>query len=298
MVRVLGCRNSLGGPTAREVRYQGHGSARCRLRRAQYDSRLQETSKPPACTRLPEVHYRHQHTGSCRVFHRNRPHARMSDTRESQPVAACCVGAERGAAMTTSWRSTRIVALLILVTAFSPACTTDETSRPESRDNTPTPASSAVPEPPVSSAATTASPPTGSTTPRGGTGDALEAYRQLMGAMVQASAESDPDFPLLATYATGEALVSLRYTLTVNRQNGLVAKGPMRMAPRVDSVAPDGNAVKIKDCLDDTEWLRYKADGTRQDGAAGGRRDTDADVIRVDGVWKVSTLRVAVTGTC
>ncbi|UGQ13584.1 hypothetical protein LO772_08250 [Yinghuangia sp. ASG 101] len=126
----------------------------------------------------------------------------------------------------------------------------------------------------------------------------MEAYKQMMAAMVQASATSDPGFPLLTKYATGEALVSLRYTLTVNRQNGLVAKGPMRMAPELVSVSPDGRTAKIKDCLDDTEWLRYQADGTPQDGLPGGRRSTDADVVLVDGAWKVSVLRVSVTGTC
>lgn len=127
---------------------------------------------------------------------------------------------------------------------------------------------------------------------------ALDIYRQMMAAMVQASAISDPDFPLLAKYATGEALVSLRYTLTVNRQNGLVAKGPMRMAPQVVSVSPDGTLAKLKDCLDDTQWLRYKADGTLFSDIPGGRRTTDAEVSRADGTWKVSVLRVGATGTC
>ncbi|WP_436776773.1 hypothetical protein [Yinghuangia sp. YIM S09857] len=126
----------------------------------------------------------------------------------------------------------------------------------------------------------------------------MEAYKQMMAAMVQASSTSDPDFPLLAKYATGEALVSLRYSLQANQQKGFVGKGPMRMAPRVESVSPDSLLVRISDCLDDSEWLRYRQDGSPAGGAPGGRRSTTAEVIPVNGAWKVSVLRVSATGTC
>ncbi len=120
----------------------------------------------------------------------------------------------------------------------------------------------------------------------------------MMAAMVQASATSDPDFPLLTKYATGEALVTLRYSLQASRLKGLVSKGPMRMAPRVESVTADGLMVRISDCVDDSEWLRYRQDGSLPGGAPGGRRSTTAEVITVDGAWKVSVLRISETETC
>ncbi|UGQ10515.1 hypothetical protein LO772_27265 [Yinghuangia sp. ASG 101] len=126
----------------------------------------------------------------------------------------------------------------------------------------------------------------------------MEAYKQLMAAVVQASATGDPDFPLLAKYATGEALVTVRSSINVYRQNALTAKGPMRMSPQVTSTSPDGASAKIKDCLDDSQWLLYKADGSVHGNAPGGRHNTDADAVRVEGAWKVSVLRIGEPGTC
>lgn len=193
-----------------------------------------------------------------------------------------------------------VCAAAVAVTAV--ACTASESDgkAKQTFDNSPPitvtlPATLPPPSPPPPSSPSPLEPTPAPGTPQG---EALEAYKQLLAAMAQASLTSNPDFPLLAEYAMGEALASVRYTLTVNRDNGLTAKGPLRLAPQVESVSPDRALVRIKDCLDDSQWLRYRQDGSLKDSIPGGRRSTTAEVVSVDGAWKVSVLRVSATGTC
>lgn len=202
-------------------------------------------------------------------------------------------------------RTARWTAGLLLVTTLACSTGCESDSSPENHNA----ASGSRPViPPVSPAGSSpassdsAMSPSGATSgssrPSSAADAALNSYRQMMAAMVQAAATSDPNFPLLAKYATGEALVSLRYSLNADRQSGLVTKGPMHMAPQVTSVSSDGRTAKITDCLDDSQWLKYKSDGSRKDDVAGGRRRTAAEATQVDGDWKVAVLRVDGTGTC
>lgn len=125
---------------------------------------------------------------------------------------------------------------------------------------------------------------------------ALDAYRQMWAAMLTAAESSDPDAPGLASYATGEALAKLRYSLTADQQHGLVSKGQLRITPEVAAIV--GTTAKINDCADDSEWLRYNRDGSLKAGPPGGRRQVAATATIVDGRWKVAELRIDGVGTC
>lgn len=166
---------------------------------------------------------------------------------------------------------------------------------------TPTIAMSLPAIPPVPAATTTAAPSPAPVLPtQGSSGSgsdaALDAYRQMWAAMVQAAAVSDPEFPLLSRFAAGEALEKLRYSLASDRQNGFVTKGPLHISPRIASES--GTVIVISDCLDDTRALKYRADGSLKDNVPGGRHRVDASVRLIDGVWKVAGFRVEVSGTC
>ncbi|WTW93460.1 hypothetical protein OG216_08770 [Streptomycetaceae bacterium NBC_01309] len=124
----------------------------------------------------------------------------------------------------------------------------------------------------------------------------MDAYRQMWAAMLTAAESSDPDAPGLASYATGEALAKLRYSLTADQQHGLVSKGQLRISPEVADLV--GTTAKITDCADDSEWLRYNRDGSLKQGPPGGRRQVAATATIVDGRWKVAELRIDGVGTC
>ncbi|WTW98233.1 hypothetical protein OG216_35020 [Streptomycetaceae bacterium NBC_01309] len=125
---------------------------------------------------------------------------------------------------------------------------------------------------------------------------ALDAYRKMWAAMVQAAVDPDPANPELAKFATGTALQKLQYSLAVDRENGFTSKGTLHFAPQVTSVG--SSSVKIFDCTDDSSWLKYKPDGTLKGDAPGGKRRTEATLTPVDATWKVSDLRVDGVGTC
>ncbi|MDI2127151.1 hypothetical protein [Yinghuangia seranimata] len=124
----------------------------------------------------------------------------------------------------------------------------------------------------------------------------MNVYKQMWAAMVQAASIPDPELPVLAKFASGEALRKLRYSLVVDLQYGFVTRGPLRIAPQSTAVSP--GEVQVTDCLDDSQALKYKSDGSLKDDIPGGRHQVEATVTRAGADWKVSDLHVKETGTC
>jgi len=118
--------------------------------------------------------------------------------------------------------------------------------------------------------------------------------------MVIASRTSDYQSPLLAQYASGNALALLVHGLYMNLQAGLVTKGQPVFHPQVTALSPATSPTEatITDCIDSTHWLEYKTNGALANNAPGGRRAATADVQESGGTWKVSALAVQAVGTC
>jgi len=129
---------------------------------------------------------------------------------------------------------------------------------------------------------------------------AVEAYRGMWRAWVAAGATSDPNHPDLTRYASGDALTKARLALQTARDRGLVSKGEPVLNPRIDSASPPAKprAVRIRDCIDTTKWLTYKASGELANDGPGGRRDVVADVRLRAGTWKVIGFGIAGVGSC
>jgi hypothetical protein len=114
-------------------------------------------------------------------------------------------------------------------------------------------------------------------------------------------ASSPPD---LAQYATGSALGVLQSGLSDNRTHGWTSHGsgpvlsqtPTVTGPTAGQAPP---TVQIVDCVDDSNWLLYNADGTTVDNKPGGRRKVTATVQQQKGEpWKVTLFGAFPVGSC
>ena len=132
--------------------------------------------------------------------------------------------------------------------------------------------------------------------------EALAAYEAMWRDFVEAGMMSDWQSPALGRHATGIALTNLSRGLYADDYNGLVTRGAPVLDPRVTSVEPpdDPTTVRVADCGDSSNWLKYRADsGARANDSPGGRRMITAVVERQsDGSWKVSDYAVRDLGTC
>lgn len=177
----------------------------------------------------------------------------------------------------------RVAAILgvVAVTSCSPGG--DSTTSPES---TPTPTTTSIvplPGPPERKA--------------------IDAYLAMWREMAEAGETSNAEAPGLAEHATGDALVVIRNSLAEDDRKGLVTKGSPKSDPQVTNVdRADGvvAVVKIRDCGDDSAWLKYRR-GTNEpaDGQGGGRRSIFAEVkAQPDGSWRVTRFAVQGVGSC
>lgn len=129
---------------------------------------------------------------------------------------------------------------------------------------------------------------------------AVEAYRGMWDAFVEAARTSDASNPRLARYATGQALELITTSLSNDRSAGVVTKGTPVIKPRIVQPPTAGQSatVTISDCADATTWLKYKAStDDLADNTPGGQHDVRAVVQNVGG-WKVVTFQVKGTGSC
>ena len=130
---------------------------------------------------------------------------------------------------------------------------------------------------------------------------ALGAYRGMWHAYAVAGTTANPDSRELARYAAGNALRALRKALQDNADRGVVSRGEPVLQPVVDQLKPEDRPleVRIRDCIDTTNWLLYKENGEPVNDAPGGRRLVIATVKDVSsGVWKVTSFGAGEVGSC
>ncbi|MFE3206454.1 hypothetical protein [Embleya sp. NPDC059237] len=139
---------------------------------------------------------------------------------------------------------------------------------------------------------------TTSATPTSGAGGvALTTYRSLWAAATKAALTSDYENPELREYAHDDALAYFVGSNLNNKEKGLVAKGEPVIAPRV--VAEAGDKVTVADCVDGSNWLKYRlSDGKLADDVPGGHHRAEATVTRTTVGWRVTHLTIEEVGSC
>ncbi|MGH3492775.1 MAG: hypothetical protein ACRDQ1_06020 [Sciscionella sp.] len=132
---------------------------------------------------------------------------------------------------------------------------------------------------------------------------AVATYIEMWQAMAQAGQTSDWHSPVLAQYATGEALATITRSLYADHVHKVVTRGFPVDHPVVRSADPPDapTRVLIEDCGDSTHSLKFfqGTDTPAGDGSGGGRRAITAEVLRQpDWSWRVNRFAVQGLGTC
>lgn len=152
---------------------------------------------------------------------------------------------------------------------------------------------------PSTSAASTS--PSSSSTQAGQAGqDALAAYHAAFADWVAAAATSNYQDPVLAHHMSGQALSYVTRSMYINLTKGAVSKGAPVLNPTVGQLVPanDPTEVVVNDKMSDSSWLLYTTDGHLFNDVPGGCHQTQALVVKKDGVWKVDQFAINKTGTC
>ncbi len=155
---------------------------------------------------------------------------------------------------------------------------------------------------PSASSSPSAAPPATSPAPSfSGAATAVDAYRGMWKAYVDASRIPDPSYPELAKYAQGDALKVFVNGLTSMQRDGLVGKGDVKLNPAVVAAKPNATppTVDIQDCADTSETQLVKKDGSPYQDTPGGKRKAVATAARMDdGSWKIISFALLAVGTC
>ena len=160
---------------------------------------------------------------------------------------------------------------------------------------------SATPSPSISSNSASTSAPVPPSATADGAPTAMDAYRSMWRAYVEAIRIPDPNYPALARYSQGDALDVWIKGLTSVKDQGLVGQGDVTLKPAVKSANPNTTppTVEIRDCVDSSKSRLVKRDGSPYQDTPGGKRSTTATVARVsEGVWKVTQVAIYGVGTC
>jgi hypothetical protein len=161
----------------------------------------------------------------------------------------------------------------------------------------PEPAPSSVP----ATSTTSSAPPSSSPSAGAGAATAMDAYRGMWKAYIDAGRIPDPQYPDLTRYAQGDALTVFVKGLTSMQKDGLVGQGDVVLNPKVTTIRPNATppTVDIEDCVDTSKSHLVKKDGSPYQDTPGGNRSAKATVAQVgEGVWKVTSLAVFGVGTC
>ncbi|CRK57650.1 putative secreted protein/lipoprotein [Alloactinosynnema sp. L-07] len=130
---------------------------------------------------------------------------------------------------------------------------------------------------------------------------AIESYVAMWSDFADAATTSNWQSPRLTDHATGPALSVITDALRRDKEKGVVTKGRPTHNPRVSSQDPTGDRdmIRVEDCGDSSDWLKYRADtGALADDRPGGRRAITAELVRAEGAWKVREFTVRAVGTC
>jgi hypothetical protein len=188
----------------------------------------------------------------------------------------------------TSTTPKMIATAAAVLAALTSACTNKQ----------PPAATPATSRPAAASPTTPASIP--AQTPEQATQAAVDAYIGLQNAFLAASRKGDPDHPDLAKYATGDALALYTKGLKSQKAQGLLGRGQAIYHPKVTMLAPATAPTKatVQDCMDTSATSLYKANGDPYQDTPGGLRLVFADVERLNGIWKVTSLAIREVGSC
>ena len=122
--------------------------------------------------------------------------------------------------------------------------------------------------------------------------EVLAAWRGYRAALDEVNRENpDPDDPLLAEYATGEALETVRAAAARNRDEGLVVAFPENSISEMwtESVSIDGDTATVRSCeVDDGLLLRAENGEVINDDVV--TYLLEATLVREDSRWKVSKV--------
>jgi hypothetical protein len=130
--------------------------------------------------------------------------------------------------------------------------------------------------------------------------NAQAAYRAAYADWVNAAKTSNYQDLALEHHMSGQALSYVSGSLRVHQVQGTVAKGDPVLRPTVGQMVPaaDPTQVVINSQVDDSNWLSYTSDGHLYDNTPGGCHQSQALVVKKDGVWKVDQLAINQVGTC
>jgi hypothetical protein len=130
---------------------------------------------------------------------------------------------------------------------------------------------------------------------------ALDAYRGMWDAYVEAISIPDPGHPDLGRFAADDALRVLVDGLESVERDGLAGRGDVVLSPEVTELSPAGapTEAEIVDCVDTSGSELYRLDGQPFDDTPGGFRRAEAMVREVDGqAWKVVGFALYGVGSC
>jgi hypothetical protein len=118
---------------------------------------------------------------------------------------------------------------------------------------------------------------------------AVAAYEANWNNLIAAGDPPDPDSPVLAEHATGEALAGFRSTLASYEAEGIAFRGSYEFDARATEVT--ATRAVVEDCgLDQTE-LVVIATGEVAEDSDDVRDGIVADLVLEDDAWKVTSLR-------
>jgi hypothetical protein len=185
----------------------------------------------------------------------------------------------RDAALRARGASLIVVALLVGLTG----CQRASADRPVPPAPDPT---QSAPTPPLS-------PPTTVNPQAAARTAALASYRAYWADVVAASHTADWRSPRLDDHARGQPVQAVRNHLLLLKQEGLVARGDMRLAPKVVSLT--ASTAKVEDCQDITGFLKHDAKtGALRDRPSGNRYLAKATLTRMGEHWLVTQAAQAV----
>jgi hypothetical protein len=131
---------------------------------------------------------------------------------------------------------------------------------------------------------------------------AMESYTAMWMTMAEMGETADWQSPRLSQYATGIALNTISRGIYIDHTNGRVTRGRPKLFPTVTGVEPADEPIRVRiaDCGDSTNWLKYDAaTGQLADDEPGGRRAITAVVDKQDDrTWRVSDFAVRELGSC
>lgn len=128
----------------------------------------------------------------------------------------------------------------------------------------------------------------------------IDAYLGAQRSYLKATETADPDYPGLATYATGTAYERLKDGVRSLREKGLRSRGETKFNPAVAGLEPPNKPSKarIRDCMDTRASQVYEASGKPYNDTPGGFRLVIADLEVVGSAWKVTGIGIHGVGSC